>query len=47
MAKPVFVDTLRESAWRLEMVPQVDLLVCCCPSTPVSRGMIGDKVFRA
>jgi phosphoglycerate dehydrogenase-like enzyme len=31
----------------MEMVPQVDVLVCCCPNTPVSRGMIGDKVFRA
>jgi phosphoglycerate dehydrogenase-like enzyme len=47
MAKPVFVDVLREPEWLLEMVPQVDLLVCCCPDTPVSRGMIGDKVFRA
>ena len=47
MAKPVFVDTLREPEWLMEMVPQVDVLVCCCPLTPVSRGMISDKVFRA
>jgi len=47
MAKPVFVDTLREPEWLMEMVPQVDVLVCCCPNTPVSRGMISDKVFRA
>jgi phosphoglycerate dehydrogenase-like enzyme len=47
MAKPVFVDTLREPEWLMEMVPQVDVLVCCCPATPVSRGMIGEKVFRA
>ena len=47
VAKPVFVDMLREPEWRMEMVPQVDVLVCCCPSTPVSRGMFSDKVFRA
>ncbi|MGA1994770.1 MAG: D-2-hydroxyacid dehydrogenase [Bryobacteraceae bacterium] len=47
MAKPVFVDTLREPEWLMEMVPQVDVLVCCCPNTPVSRGMISDAVFRA
>ena len=47
MAKPPFVDTLREPEWLLEMTPQVDVLVCACPSTPVSRGMIGDKVIRA
>ena len=47
MAKPVFVDTLREPEWLMEMVPQVDVLVCACPLTPVSRGMIGDKVIRA
>ena len=47
MAKPVFVDTLREPGWLMEMVPQVDVLVCCCPNTPVSRGMVSDKVFRA
>jgi phosphoglycerate dehydrogenase-like enzyme len=47
MAKPVFVDTLREPAWLMEMTPQVDVLVCACPLTPVSRGMIGDQVIRA
>jgi len=47
MTKPVFVETLREPEWLMEMVPQVDVLVCCCPNTPVSRGMISDKVFRA
>src|ERR1035441_382961 len=47
MAKPEFVDTLREPDWLMEMVPQVDVLVCACPLTPVSRGMISDKVIRA
>jgi phosphoglycerate dehydrogenase-like enzyme len=47
MTKPVFVDVLREPEWLMEMVPQVDVLVCCCPDTPVSRGIISDKVFRA
>ncbi len=47
MAKPPFVDTLREPGWLMEMVPQVDVLVCACPLTPVSRGMISDQVFRA
>ena len=33
MAKPIFVDTLREPAWFMEMVPQVDILVSAAPST--------------
>jgi phosphoglycerate dehydrogenase-like enzyme len=47
MAKPVFVDTLREPEWLMDMVPQVDVLVCSCPWTKVSEGMISDRVFRA
>jgi phosphoglycerate dehydrogenase-like enzyme len=47
MTKPAFVDVLREPEWLMEMVPQVDLLVCCCPDRPVSRGIISEKVIRA
>jgi phosphoglycerate dehydrogenase-like enzyme len=56
MAKPVFVDELREPAWLEEMASQVDVLVCSCPWVPaypwrpanyVTTGLISDKVFRA
>jgi phosphoglycerate dehydrogenase-like enzyme len=56
MAKPVFVDEFREPGWLLEMVPQVDVLVCSCPFVPpmqgrpashVTRGLISDQVLRA
>ena len=47
MVKPIFVDTLREPAWLMEMVPRVDILVNAVPSTPRTNGMFNDKVFRA
>jgi phosphoglycerate dehydrogenase-like enzyme len=47
MAKPVFVDTLREPAWFMEMVPQVDVLVSAAPFTRETGGMFDEKVFRA
>ena len=47
LVKPIFVDTLREPGWLMEMVPQVDILVNACPSTKVSNGMFNDQVFRA
>jgi phosphoglycerate dehydrogenase-like enzyme len=47
MAKPVFVDTLREPAWLMEMVPQVDILVNAAPWTHETEGMFNEKVFRA
>ena len=47
LAKPIFVDTLREPGWLMEMVPQVDILVSAAPSTPETRGMFNEKVFRA
>jgi len=47
MAKPIFVDTLREPAWLMEMVPQVDILVSAAPSTKETRGIFNEKVFRA
>lgn len=47
LAKPIFVDTLREPAWLMEMVPQVDILVNTCPSTKETEGMFNEKVFRS
>jgi D-2-hydroxyacid dehydrogenase (NADP+) len=47
MAKPFFVDTLREPAWFMEMVPQVDVLVSAAPATKETEGMFNEKVFRA
>ena len=47
MAKPVFVDTLREPGWFMEMVPQVDILVSAAPSTKETEAMFNEKVFRA
>ena len=47
MAKPVFVDTLREPAWLMEMVPQADVVVCATPWTKQTEGLFNDKVFRA
>jgi phosphoglycerate dehydrogenase-like enzyme len=47
LAKPVFVDTLREPAWLMEMVPQVDILVSAAPSTRETEAIFNEKVFRA
>jgi phosphoglycerate dehydrogenase-like enzyme len=46
MAKPIFVDTLREPGWLMEMVPQVDVLVSAAPWTKETEGMFNEKVFR-
>ena len=47
MAKPLFVDTLREPGWLMEMVPQVDILVSAVPLTKDTAGMFNERVFRA
>ena len=47
MAKPIFVDTLREPGWLMEMVPQVDVLVSAAPWTKETEGMFNEKVFRS
>jgi phosphoglycerate dehydrogenase-like enzyme len=47
MAKPIFVDTLREPGWFMEMVPQVDVLVGAAPATPQTANMFNEKVFRS
>ena len=47
MVKPMFVDTLREPGWLMEMVPQVDILVSSVPSTRETQKMFNETVFRA
>jgi len=47
MAKPVFVETLREPGWFMDMVPQVDVLVSAAPSTKETHGLFNEKVFRS
>lgn len=47
MAKPSYVDTLREPSWLMEMVPQVDVLVSAAPSTKETEGLFNEKVFRS
>jgi phosphoglycerate dehydrogenase-like enzyme len=47
LVKPMFVDVLREPAWLMEMVPQVDVLVSAVPLTKDTSLLFNDKVFRA
>jgi phosphoglycerate dehydrogenase-like enzyme len=47
MVKPIFVDTLREPGWLMEMVPQVDVLVSAAPATRDTVGMFNERLFRA
>jgi len=47
LAKPIFVDTLREPGWLMEMVPQCDILVSAAPATAETRNLFNEKVFRA
>ena len=47
MVKPIYVDTLREPGWLMEMVPQVDVLVSSVPLTKETKGMFDEKIFRA
>jgi phosphoglycerate dehydrogenase-like enzyme len=47
MVKPIFVDTLREPGWLMEMVPQVDVLVNAAALTKETKGIFDEKVFRA
>lgn len=44
--KPEYVDELRDPGWFMEMVPQVDVLVCAAPHTKVTEGMFNEQVFR-
>ncbi len=47
MAKPVFVDVLREPGWMMEMIPQCDILVNTCPSYKETNNMYNAQVFGA
>ena len=47
MEKPIFVDTLREPGWLMEMVSQADILVSAAPLTKETARLFNDKVFRA
>jgi phosphoglycerate dehydrogenase-like enzyme len=47
MIKPIFVETLREPEWLMEMVPQCDILVNSVPLTKETKGMFNEKVFGA
>jgi phosphoglycerate dehydrogenase-like enzyme len=44
--KPEFVEVLREPAWLMEMVPQVDCLMSAAPLTKETKGMFNETVFR-
>jgi phosphoglycerate dehydrogenase-like enzyme len=47
LPQPIFVDALREPAWFMEMVPQVDVLVGAAPLTKETALMFNEKVFRS
>jgi len=47
MVKPIFVETLREPEWLMEMVPQCDILVNSVPLTKQTKGLFNEKVFGA
>lgn len=45
--KPEYVAELHEAAYFPKMVPQVDVLVCAAPSTPTTRRMFNEPIFRS
>jgi phosphoglycerate dehydrogenase-like enzyme len=47
MVKPMFVDTLREPGWFMDMVPQVDILVSTVPATKETEKLFNERVFRS
>ncbi len=47
MAKPVFVDVLREPGWFRQMAPQVDVLVSAAPLTKETKEMFNEAVFAS
>jgi phosphoglycerate dehydrogenase-like enzyme len=47
LPKPEYVSELREPGWFSTMVPMVDVLVCAAPSTPTTRRMFNEQVFRS
>jgi phosphoglycerate dehydrogenase-like enzyme len=47
LPKPSFVAALHSVEWLPQMAPQVDVLLCAAPHTPVSEGMFNAPIFRA
>lgn len=47
MPRPEWVAELREPAWLMEMVPQLDVLVSCAPHTKQTVKLFNETVFRA
>lgn len=47
MAKPDHVAELHDPGWFMKMVPQADVLVSAAPSTPQTRRMFNEQVFRS
>ncbi|HUQ92316.1 MAG TPA: D-2-hydroxyacid dehydrogenase [Bryobacteraceae bacterium] len=45
--RPDYVAELHDPGWFLEMVPQVDVLVCAVPHTKKTEGMFNEQVFRS
>ena len=46
LAPPEYVE-LHEAAYFPKMVPRVDVLVCAAPSTPATRRMFNEAIFRS
>ena len=47
MPKPDHVAELHDPGWFMKMVPQADVLVSAVPSTPQTRRMFNEQVFRS
>jgi phosphoglycerate dehydrogenase-like enzyme len=47
MPKPDAVSELHDPGWFPKMVPQADVLVAAAPSTPQTRRMFNEQVFRS
>ena len=47
LPKPSFVSELHSVDWLPKMAPQVDILMCAAPHTPLSEGMLNESVFRS
>lgn len=45
--KPNYVSELHDPAWFSTMVPKADVLVAAAPSTPQTRRMFNEQVFRS
>ena len=47
MPKPEYVSELHDPGWFSNMVPMADVLVAAAPSTPQTRRMFNEQVFRS